>query len=141
MNRNNIITRNLVPDHERIKFAADMFGVNFPLRLEPYIYAVAGNLAKEYRGGYWQFYTLSNGGFYMWPDFDGQFTVSCENGFSGPMSEEALGIMACLYAFSHLSFTDNQALAELCAEQFHLLREYPPQGAMYWGGAQFTLAT
>lgn len=53
MNRNNTITSNVVPDSERVEFAADMFGVDFPLRLEPYIYAVAGNLAKEYRGGYW----------------------------------------------------------------------------------------
>jgi hypothetical protein len=40
------------------------------------------------------------------------------------MSADALGISSCLYAFSYISFTDNQALAELCARHFHLLREY-----------------
>ena len=124
MTRNNTITSNVVPDSERVEFTADLFGVHFPMKLEPYIYAVASNLAKEYRGGYWQFHTLSNCGFYMSPDFDGMFTVSCENGFSGPMSADALGITACLYAYSHLSFTDNETLAEVCTRHFHWLREY-----------------
>lgn len=39
------------------------------------------------------------------------------------LSPDALGITACLYAFSHLSFGDGQ-LAQTCAEQYHLLREY-----------------
>jgi hypothetical protein len=40
------------------------------------------------------------------------------------LSADALGITACLYAYSHLSFNRRDGLAELCAEQFHLLREY-----------------
>ena len=124
MTRNNINTRNLVPDNERIKLASDLFGNVFPLRLEPYIYAVASNLAKEYRGGYWQFYTLSNGGFYMSPLTDKTFAVACDNGYEGHLSADALGIVACLYAFSHLSFGGETVFAEVCAEQFHLLREF-----------------
>jgi hypothetical protein len=31
-----------------------------------------------------------------------------------------LGITACLYAYSHLSFAGN----EICAEQYHLVRAY-----------------
>jgi len=118
------ITRNLVPDHERTKIVAELFGIHFPQRIEPLVFAVAEEMGHEYRGGLWKFQTLSNGGFYMSPDFDGMFTVSCENGFSGSMSADALGIAACLYAYSYISFTDNQALAELCARHFHLLREY-----------------
>ena len=123
MNRNNIIS-NLVPDSERMEFVADLFGVDFPLRLEPYIYAVAGNLAKEYRGGYWQFYRLDIGGFYMSPLTDKTFEVACDNGYEGRLSADALGIVACLYAYSHLSFVGGSVFAEVCAEQFHLLREY-----------------
>jgi hypothetical protein len=118
------ITRNLVPDNERTKIVDDLFGIHFPKRIEPFVFAMAEEMGHEYRGGLWQFYTLSNGGFYMSPDFDGIFNVSCENGFSGPMSAEALGITACLYVYSHLSFTDNEAFAELCARHFHWLRDY-----------------
>lgn len=35
-----------------------------------------------------------------------------------------MGITACLYAYSQLSFTAGPDFAELCADQFHLLREY-----------------
>ena len=118
------ITRNLVPDNKRTKIVADLFGIDFPQRIEPLVFAVAEEMGHEYRGGLWKFFALSNGGFYMSPDFAGLFTVSCENGFSGSMSADALGIAACLYAYSYISFTDNQALAELCARHFHLLREY-----------------
>lgn len=118
------ITRNLVPDSKRTQVVDDLFGIHFPQRIEPLVFAVAEEMGHEYRGGLWKFQTLSNGGFYMSPDFDGLFTVSCENGFSGPMSADALGIAACLYAYSYISFTDNQALAELCARHFHLLRDY-----------------
>jgi len=124
MNRNTAITSNLVPDRERMNIVAELFGIHFPMRIEPLVFALAEEMGHEYRGGLWKFYTLSNGGFYMSPDFDGMFTVACENGFSGPMSADALGITACLYAYSHLSFTDNEALAELCARHYHWLREY-----------------
>jgi len=124
MNRNNNITSNLVPDRERMNIVAELFGIHFPMRIEPLVFALAEEMGHEYRGGLWKFFTLSNGGFYMSPDFDGLFTVSCENGFSGPMSADALGITACLYAYSHLSFTDNEALAEVCTRHFHWLREY-----------------
>jgi hypothetical protein len=118
------IHRMTIPDDRRIGDTADLFGNDFPMKLEPYIYAVAGNLAKEYRGGYWQFYRLDNGGFYMSPLTDKTFDVVCDNGYEGHLSADALGIVACLYAYSHLSFVGGSVFAELCAEQFHLLREY-----------------
>ena len=51
------------------------------------------------------------------------FDVSSDNGFEGKLSGDALGITACLYAYSHLSFGDG-AFAETCARQYHWLREY-----------------
>ena len=48
----------------------------------------------------------------------------CENGFEGTLSADAIGITACLYAYSHLSFTDSPDFAEKCAQQYHLLREF-----------------
>ena len=110
-------------DTQRVTYTADLFGVQFPLRLEPTIFAMADRLAPAYRGGYWHFYALSNGGFYMAPATDTIFDVSCENGFEGALSADALGITACLYAYSHLSFGEG-AFAQVCAEQYHLLRDY-----------------
>ena len=109
---------------QRVDYPASLFGaVDFPFRVEPAIFDIAGQLSADYDGGLWELYALSSGGFYMAPRSDEVFTVRCENGFEGRMSACALGITACLYAFSHLSFGGDR-LAQVCAEQYHLLREH-----------------
>ncbi len=123
-----------VPEDERLEHIAHTFGARFPLQIEPLIYVLTAELAPTYNGGYWEFYDLSNGGFYMAPSSDDDFAVICENGFVGTLSPEALGITASLYAYSHLSFSGNEELAQMCAEQYHLLREFimdhPEAGAI-----------
>ena len=76
-----------------------------------------------YKGGYWDFHTLSNGGFYMAPAEDRVFRVACDNMFEGDLSADALGITSCLYAYSHLSFTDGM-FARVSARHYHRLREH-----------------
>ena len=100
------IYRDRVPDDLRVVHTAALFGAEFPRRLEPTVFTMAERLSPDYRGGYWLFYGLSNGGFYMAPDSEAIHVVRSENGFVGPMSSDALGITACLYAYSHLSFGD-----------------------------------
>ena len=117
------ITRQQVVDDQRINITADFFGVYFPLRLEPFVYAMTSKLSDDYSGGYWQFYALSNGAFYLAPDSDGRFQVISENGHECLMSADALGITVCLYAYSHLSFGDDE-FSDKCARQYHLLRDY-----------------
>ena len=117
------ITCQRIADASRMQHTDTLFGLHFPMRLEPTIFDMAGRLALEYRGGYWEFYALSNGGFYMSPRSTAVFDVSSDNGFEGQMSAEALGITACLYAYSHLSFTEGD-FAETCARHYHWLREY-----------------
>ena len=118
------ITRKQVLNNKRIQHTAALFGLNFPLHLEPFVYAITGNIADDYNGGYWEFYELSNGGFYMAPHSDSRFNVSCENGFEGQLSGDALGIAACLYAYSNLSFRSKNGFDETCAQQYHWLRDY-----------------
>ncbi|SEQ45740.1 antirestriction protein [Nitrosomonas ureae] len=121
---NQIITRRQVADNQRINHTANIFGVQFPLRIEPAVYSFTEMMAAEYNGGYWDFYALSNCGFYMTPDLNKTFQVSCENGFEGKLSGDALGVTVCLYTYSHFSFSDNQKLAEVCARQYHWLRDF-----------------
>lgn len=118
------ITRKQVDINQRIKHAADIFGIHFPMRFEPFVYALTDKLVHDYNGGYWQFYALSNGGFYMVPESYIPFDVSCVNGFEGKLSADALGITVCLYAYSHLSFGNPSTFTEICAQQFHRLREF-----------------
>lgn len=118
------IIRKTLSGDERINIPAELFGDHFPFRLEPFIFDMAGRLSRDYDGGYWQMYELTNGAFFMAPDEDKPFRVSCENGYQGTLSADAFGITVCLYAYSHLAFTDDEDFADTCTEQFHLLREY-----------------
>jgi hypothetical protein len=118
-----VVTRELVPEDRRLAVAERLFGVHFPLRLEPVIYGITERMAEDYSGGYWDFYQLSNGGFYMAPSSDRRFSMSCDNMYQGDLSGDALGITACLYAYSHLSFQDGR-FGRVCACHYHRLREY-----------------
>lgn len=130
MNDTPNITRCLVPEVERMTFVDRLFGISYVLKLEPTVFQFAEHLAADYHGGYWHFYDLSNGGFYMAPRTDTVYAVSSLNGFDGEMTGDALGVTACLYSYSHLSFGDgltstgNGRFAETCAQHYHLLREY-----------------
>ena len=123
------VTRQLVPEDQRLAVVEQLFGIHFPLRIEPVVYGITERMTRgQYRGGYWEFFVLDNGtaelGFFMAPDDDKIFTVSCDNFWQGDLSTDALGITACLYAFSHLSFSKNEAFARTCAQHYHLLRAY-----------------
>ena len=119
----NLVTRELVPEDQRMAITERLFGIHFPLQLEPVIYGITDRMADRYTGGYWQFFTLSNNSFYMAPFNDRTYHVSCDNQFEGDLSADALGITACLYAYSHLSFTDGR-FGRVCACHYHRLREY-----------------
>lgn len=75
--------RTLIPESQRIHHTAQLFGVHFPLRLEPTVYAIAGNLSADYTGGYWHFYALDNHAFYMAPSADHPFRLISPNGYQG----------------------------------------------------------
>ena len=123
-NTTSIITSTLVPEHLRTTVTADLFGAYFPLQLEPFVFSVSSQLSEDCCGGYWNFYNLTNGGFYMAPDGrDKRYQVISLNGHECFMSADALGITACLYAYSHLSFGQGD-FAETCAEHYHLLRAF-----------------
>ena len=117
------VTRELVPEDRRLSITEKLFGIHFPLRLEPVIYGITDRMAESYSGGFWNFYQLSNSGFFMAPAEDCIYHVTCDNMFEGDLSADALGITACLYAYSNLSFSDGR-FARVCACHYHLLREY-----------------
>ena len=124
MNTRSTVTRTLVPEDQRLAITEKLFGTWFPMRLEPFIYTVTERLSRDYHGGYWEFYQLSNGGFYMAPAGDRVYHLICDNQFEGDLSADALGITACLYAYSNLSFSGPDAFADICFDQYHWLREY-----------------
>ncbi len=114
----------LIPESQRIAHTAKLFGFHFPCRLEPTIYALADELSPDYQGGYWHFYHLANGAFYMAPMAEKPFHLTSPNGFAGELSPEAFGITVCLFAYSHLCFGGDADFTAVCADHFHGLRRY-----------------
>lgn len=89
--------------------------------LENTIYHMLGAMCADYDGGYWEFFTLSNGGFYMAPKTVKTFHLSCENGFEREVCADTAGIIACAMAYSHLSFSHDGGCF---AEAYHRLSDF-----------------
>ena len=77
------VTRTLVPENRRLAVTAELFGTWFPTRIAPVVFSLAERLSGDCKGGYWDFQTLSNGGFYIAPTGDRPYHVLCENQFEG----------------------------------------------------------
>ncbi len=88
------------------------------------MFSFASRLSASYCGAYWNMYALSNGGWYMCPDEDNRFDVRCPNGYQGSLTADAFGIVAVLYACSHLSFIANDDAASNYARHYRRLRDF-----------------
>jgi hypothetical protein len=111
----------MVPAHLRLTILPKRFRRNMMI-VEAAIYDWMRTLCLGYRGAYWEFYELSNGGFFMAPALNTRLEVKVDgNGFCELMSAEAAGITACLFAFSHLSF---RIPDEAISDHFQWLREF-----------------
>ncbi len=111
----------VVQDALRDQFLYRQLGESF-LRFETSAFTMLADASADYTGADWEFYTLSNGGFYMAPKVDTPFHLCCfGNGFDGYLSADAAGIYACAMALSHLSFSCRD---ERPATKFHLLRDF-----------------
>lgn len=116
------ITATVVPESARLDTLPKYFGVRYMLVTESAIMDQMRALSQQYTGGVWEFYELSNGGFYMAPSGTETFEVQVYgNGYIGTMSADAAGITATLFALSNLAFQTSQAVF---SDRFHQLREF-----------------
>ncbi|HHR6019693.1 TPA: antirestriction protein [Providencia alcalifaciens] len=82
--------------------------------------------AIAYQGGFWDFYHLSNGGFYLQPPKG--YMLTTPNGFMDEVTAQEAGIIVTLMMLSHFSFlTHEKGLQDDCeriSAYFHQLREF-----------------
>jgi Antirestriction protein len=111
----------LIAQRDRLRALPRHFGVHSMLRVESAVYSAMRELAREYTGGYWHYYELSNGGFYMAPDAATPFAVSVHgNDFTGSLSPDAAGIVASLFGINRVANSG----CEKCIEHYYRLRDY-----------------
>lgn len=124
-----LIVATVVPEERRSHSLERHFGNRISLLAENEIFTSLRRLAPDYRCAYWQFYELSNGGFYMAPELEPLRVRVGAVGFYERMSADAAGVVACLHAFGNLFLGYDE---ELLADKYHLLREFATQHQEAW---------
>jgi hypothetical protein len=116
------VSKKEIPENKRLDALPKYFGAQMMI-FEGAVFDFMDRFCSDYTGGFWHFFSLDNGGFFMSPsslEKEVSFSVDL-NGFEGVMSNEAAGIACCLFAMSHLSFSDKTGNM---AERYHELREF-----------------
>ena len=122
------ITASMVPESDRHHFLPEFYPGLF-MAAETLTYAVAKRYISGYCGAYWNFFRLSNGGYFMAPDEPEPLRVVVTGNYTDEtMSAEAAGIVTTLYVLDRLM---NAQLKEKVRERYidlwHKLRDYACQ--------------
>jgi len=99
-------TATIVPHERRLEFLPALFGRSLLLIGENAVYSFMERLSPlDYGGGFWAFYEHEGNPLFLAPRSKSRFRIIGEiTGFQGEVSADAAGIIATLFAFSHLSF-------------------------------------
>ena len=118
------IQRVEVPEADRLAFLPKHVGSGIVLiEFEHRVYGNLASLCDRYRGAFWEFYELSNRGFYMAPRLERELILDCPgNGYNGAVSADAAGIVATLYTLSQMSsIYVGKKVGTRCADNYHRL--------------------
>lgn len=104
-----VITRQpatLVSGEARLEFLPNLFGRSLLIIAENAVYSLMEKLSPlDYGGGFWDFYEHEGHPLFLAPRSKSRFRITGDiTGFQGDVSAEAAGIIATMFAFSHLSF-------------------------------------
>ena len=96
----------IVPEASRPEFLPTLFGRSLLIVAENAVYSLMERLSPlDYGGGFWDFFEHGGMPLFLAPQSKSRFRITGEiTGFQGEVSAEAAGIIATLFAFSHLSF-------------------------------------
>lgn len=96
----------IVPDDRRETFLPRLFGLPLLIVAENSVYSLMERLSpRDYGGGLWNFYEDAEQPLFLAPSSKPRFRIESQiTEYRGEVSAEAAGIIATLFAFSHLSF-------------------------------------
>jgi hypothetical protein len=119
-----MVSSSIIPKELHAHFLSRYFGTQYQ-RGEALVHEWATRLSGTQSTGSWDFFQLSNGGFYMAPASCGRIPVRWHmNGYSDMMGQDAFGVVVTLFSLRHL--------AEKCGNHgiighYHSLRTYATQ--------------
>ena len=115
------ITASVVPGERRMDFLPQHFGERAMIKFEMSVYDWMGSLCPTYRGGFWNYVELSNGGAFMYPSGVESFAISVDgNGFSSTVGAEVAGIIATAFALNNMLWRGWDSLNA----KYELLQEF-----------------
>ena len=118
----------LVPEDRREMFLPTLFGLPLLIVAENAVYSLMDRLSpQDYGGGFWNFYEIDGQPLFLAPTSKPRFRIeSTITEYRGEVSAEAAGIIATLFAFSHLSFSyDVDELADGFARLYAYATDHP----------------
>ena len=124
----------LVPEARRVEFLPALFSPALMLIGERAIYQFMSWLAPDdYTGGLWHFHERGGQPLFLSPDSDKRLRIAYEtNGYMGEVSAEAAGIIATLFALSHLSFRhEADQLSEAYMRLYEFTGDHPEAGEIF----------
>ena len=124
----------LVHEARRMAFLPALFNPALTLIGERAVFQFMSWLAPDvYIGGFWQFHERGGQPLFMSPDADKRFRIFYETtGYMGEVSAEAAGIIATLFALSHLSFQhEADQLSEVYLRLFEFAGDHPEAGEIF----------
>lgn len=118
------IQSHLVAGKQRLSFLPKHLKKEY-LSFESKAYNVMDNICTNYHGGYWNFYELSNNGFYIAPRLTETLDIVIQdNGYRGRVSCQAAGIIATTYALNNLAWLTE---SEVIIDKYYLLLDFARQ--------------
>ncbi|NTE68099.1 antirestriction protein [Agrobacterium tumefaciens] len=113
----------IVPEERRLLFLPALFGRSLLMIAENAVFGFMERLSPlDYGGGFWDFYEHEGRPLFLAPRSKSRFRITGGiTGFQGEVSAEAAGIIATMFAHSHLSF---QCQSDLLSEGYGRLYAY-----------------
>jgi hypothetical protein len=120
------ITASIVPAEQRMDFLPKHFGARAMIKFEMSVYDWMGSLCPTYRGGFWNYVELSNGGAFMYPAGVDAFEVhGRRQRLHGTVSAEVAGIIATAFALNGMLWRGWDSLNEKYELLLEFIGEHP----------------
>lgn len=124
MNREKVINKQIVLEKNRLNFLPKHVKRHV-IQFENIIYYLAQSMCHQYSGGYWNFYELSNEGFFLAPALGQPLEIFVDgNGFNGFVSPEGIGVIVTLFSLNGISGQQDDGYL---IDKYYALRDFALQ--------------
>lgn len=114
----------IVPDNMRLHVISKR--VPHYIKFERLVFNIASNYAKNYDGGYWDYYLIPDDATLAMTldDSDLYNVANHDNQFYGTLNGYEFGIACSLFAYSHLMHNTTDSTQEYYIDRYYTIRDH-----------------